>query len=117
MLEAFPNGSKMSKGLKTAHDRVEQEKAILYVLGRDKKRQVFFSRCQVISLLKSVRKAFGPLLEFTDAPTVSHLNPVLSLFYSGVLAAKLDGTGLAPHSPQKTILQYLNNQVQRRQCG
>ncbi|XP_060793244.1 E3 SUMO-protein ligase ZBED1-like [Neoarius graeffei] len=92
---------------------VEQEKAIRYMLGADRKCRHLIPTWQDVEVLESVNKAPGPLLEFTDAlsgeqvVTVSYLKPVLASFNTEVLAVKSDDTDLTK-TIKETILEYLN---------
>ncbi|XP_056111044.1 E3 SUMO-protein ligase ZBED1-like [Rhinichthys klamathensis goyatoka] len=93
---------------------LEQEKAIVRVLGSDKKCRHLVPTWQDIEVLESVNKAIKPLQEFTDAlsgeayVSVSYIKPVLHLFKNNLLQPEEEDTELTK-TIKRNIMQYLDD--------
>lgn len=93
---------------------LEQEKAIVRVLGSDKKCRHLVPTWQDIEVLESVNKAIKPLQEFTDAlsgeayVSVSYIKPVLHLFKTNLLQPEEEDTELTK-TIKRNIMQYLDD--------
>ncbi|KAF0028001.1 hypothetical protein F2P81_019088 [Scophthalmus maximus] len=79
---------------------LEQEKALVRVLGSDKRSCHLVPTWQDLDLLESINKAVKPLQEFTDAlsaesyVSVSFIKPVLHLFKTSLLQPEEEDTEL-----------------------
>ncbi|ROK30197.1 Zinc finger BED domain-containing protein 1 [Anabarilius grahami] len=93
---------------------LEQEKAIVRVLGSDKKSRHLVPTWQDIEVLESVNKAVKPLQDFTDAlsgeayVSVSYIKPVLHLFKTNLLQPEEEDTELTK-TIKRNIMQYLDD--------
>ncbi|XP_028298772.1 zinc finger BED domain-containing protein 4-like [Gouania willdenowi] len=93
---------------------LEQEKAIVRVLGSDKKSRHLVPTWQDIEVLESVNKAVKPLQEFTDAlsgeayVSVSYIKPVLHLFKTNLLQPVEEDTELTK-TIKINIMRYLDD--------
>ncbi|XP_076841981.1 E3 SUMO-protein ligase ZBED1-like [Brachyhypopomus gauderio] len=91
---------------------LEQEKAVVRVLGSDKKTRHLVPTWQDLDVLESVNKAVGPLQNFTDAlsgedyVSVSYVKPVLHLFKTNLLLAGDEDSDLTKTIKGK-IMSYL----------
>ncbi|XP_061592770.1 zinc finger BED domain-containing protein 4-like [Cololabis saira] len=93
---------------------LEQEKAIVRVLGSDKKSRHLVPTWQDLEVLESINKAVKPLQDFTDAlsgdlyVSVSCVKPVLHLFRTSLLQREEKDTELTAKI-KTNIMQYLND--------
>lgn len=94
---------------------LKQEKAIVRVLGSDKKSRHLVPTWQDLDVLKSINKAVKPLQDFTDAlsgesyVSVSYIKPVLHLFKTSLLQPKEENTELTK-TIKRSIMRYLDDQ-------
>ncbi|XP_042359805.1 E3 SUMO-protein ligase ZBED1-like [Plectropomus leopardus] len=93
---------------------LEQEKAIVRVLGSDKRSRHLVPTWQDLEVLESINKAVKPLQDFTDAlsgesyVSVSCIKPVLHLFRISLLQQEADDTELTA-TIKGNIMQYLDD--------
>lgn len=93
---------------------LEQEKAIVRVLGSDKKSRHLVPTWQDIEVLESVNKAVKPLQDFTDAlsgeayVSVSYIKPVLHLFKTNLLQPEEEDIELTK-TIKRNIMQYFDD--------
>lgn len=91
---------------------LKQEKAIVRVLGSDKKSRHLVPTWQDLDVLESINKAVKPLQDFTDAlsgesyVSVSYIKPVLHLFKTSLLQPKEENTELTK-TIKRSIMRYL----------
>ena len=92
---------------------LEQEKALVRVLGSDKKSRHLVPTWQDLDVLESTNKAVKSLQEFTDAlsgesyVSVSYIKPVLHLFKTSLLQPEEEDTELTK-TIKGNIMQYLD---------
>nr|XP_023678533.1 zinc finger BED domain-containing protein 4-like [Paramormyrops kingsleyae] len=90
---------------------LEREKAIVRVLGADKKSRFLVPTCQDLEVLEAVNKAVKPLQDFTDAlsaeayVSVSCVKPVLHVFKNRLLQPEDNDADLTK-TVKKNIIQY-----------
>ncbi|KAK1875045.1 Zinc finger BED domain containing protein 1 [Dissostichus eleginoides] len=93
---------------------LEQEKALVRVLGSDKKSRHLVPTWQDLDVLESINKAVKPLQEFTDAlsgesyVSVSYIKPVLHLFKTSLLQPEEEDAELTKTIKGK-IMRYLDD--------
>ncbi|KAJ8270429.1 hypothetical protein GJAV_G00114470 [Gymnothorax javanicus] len=93
---------------------LEQEKAIVCVLGSDKRSRHLVPTWQDLEVLESINKAVKPLQDFTDAlsgeshVSVSCIKPVLHLFRTSLLQREAEDTELTA-TVKGNIMQYLDD--------
>ncbi|KAK1897704.1 Microtubule-associated serine/threonine-protein kinase 2 [Dissostichus eleginoides] len=93
---------------------LEQEKALVRVLGSDKKSRHLEPTWQDLDVLESINKAVKPLQEFTDAlsgefyVSVSYIKPVLHLFKTSLLQPEEEDAELTKTIKGK-IMRYLDD--------
>ncbi|XP_039652399.1 zinc finger BED domain-containing protein 4-like [Perca fluviatilis] len=93
---------------------LEQEKAIVRVLGSDKKSRHLVPTWQDIEVLESVNKAVKPLQQFTDAlsgeayVSVSYIKLVLHLFKTNLLQPEEEDTEFTK-TIKRNIMRYLDD--------
>ncbi|KAJ4942487.1 hypothetical protein JOQ06_012353 [Pogonophryne albipinna] len=93
---------------------LEQEKAVVRVLGSDKKSRHLVPTWQDLDVLESINKAVKPLQEFTDAlsgesyVSVSYIKPVLHLFKTSLLQPEEEDAELTKTIKGK-IMRYLDD--------
>ncbi|KAM4592381.1 E3 SUMO-protein ligase ZBED1-like [Odontesthes bonariensis] len=96
---------------------LEQESAISQVLKADKKTRQLAPSWQDIEVMESVKKALGPLRDFTDAlsgedyVSVSYVKPVLHLLKANLLEQNEEDIELT-NTMRTTILNYLTDKYQ-----
>lgn len=96
---------------------LEQSKAITDVLKADKKTKHLTPTWQDLDVMESMKKALGPLRDFTDAlsgedyVSVSYVKPVLHLMKNNLLKPEDDDTELTVLI-KTTINQYLSEKYQ-----
>lgn len=96
---------------------LDQEKAISQVLKEDKKTRHLVPSWQDVDVMESVKKALGPLRDFTDAlsgedyVSVSYVKPVLHLLKVNILSLNDEDTELTK-TMKTTILAYLTDKYQ-----
>lgn len=92
---------------------LEQEKAIVRVLGADKKSRHLVPTWQDLEVLEATNKAVKPLQDFTDAlsgeayVSVSYIKPVLHLFRTSLLQPQEEDVALTV-TIKKNIMSYLD---------
>ena len=92
---------------------LEQEKALVRVLGSDKKSRHLVPTWQDLDALESIHKSGKSLQEFTDAlstesyVSVSYITPVLHLFQTSLLQPEEEDTELTK-TIKGNIVQYLD---------
>lgn len=93
---------------------LEQERAIVHVLGADKKSRHLVPTWQDLQVLESINQAVKPLQDFTDAlsgesyVSVSCIKPVLHLFRTSLLQPEEKDTELTA-TIKRNIMQYLDD--------
>lgn len=93
---------------------LEQEKALVRVLGSDKRSRHLVPTWQDLDVLESINKAVKPLQEFTDAlsgesyVSVSYIKPVLHLFKTSLLEPGEEDTELTK-TIKGNIMRYLDD--------
>ncbi|KAJ4941785.1 hypothetical protein JOQ06_011659 [Pogonophryne albipinna] len=93
---------------------LEQEKALVRVLGSDKKSRHLVPTWQDLDVLESINKAVKPLQEFNDAlsgashVSVSYIKPVLHLFKTSLLQPEEEDAELTKTIKGK-IMRYLDD--------
>uniref|UniRef100_A0A3Q1FIH6 Phosphorylase b kinase regulatory subunit n=1 Tax=Acanthochromis polyacanthus TaxID=80966 RepID=A0A3Q1FIH6_9TELE len=92
---------------------LEQEKAIVRVLGADKKSRHLVPTWQDLEVLEATNKAVKPLQDFTDAlsgeayVSVSYIKPVLHLFRTSLLQPQEEDVALTA-TIKRNIMSYLD---------
>lgn len=96
---------------------LEQESAISQVLKADRKTRQLAPSWQDVEVMECVKKALGPLRDFTDAlsgedyVSVSYVKPVLHLLKVNILEPSEEDIELT-NTMRTTILSYLNDKYQ-----
>lgn len=93
---------------------LEQEKAVVRILGSDKKTRHLMPTWQDLDILESINKAVKPLQDFTDAlsgedyVSISYIKPVLHLFKTSLLLPAEEDTDLTK-AIKRNIMGYLDD--------
>nr|XP_054600927.1 E3 SUMO-protein ligase ZBED1-like [Nothobranchius furzeri] len=96
---------------------LQQEKAISHVLKSDKKTKHVAPTWQDLDVVDSIKKALGPLRDFTDAlsgedyVSASYVKPVLYLLHNNLLKPEDDDTELTAQI-KTSIVNYLTEKYQ-----